>query len=189
MKIGNPHELVGKEVYDATGRSIGWMDKTWRGWNEEYPGYFFGIKTNEYVRNNWFRGDNKLIPIPSEYVKDTGNTITLNKTLDDLCHYWNKTVTCGPFTLPFEELIEKPVYDKYNSRVGTFCTGVERNGTYNNLGLLLDPYICETWHIPYNTTMPIDTNYITQVKDTVTLNIALHELKDYWSWKQRQTQP
>lgn len=189
MKIRNPNELIGKEVYDATGHSIGWMDKTWRGWNEEYPGYFFGIKTNEYTRNTYFRGENKLVTIPSDFVREYGTTVTLNKTCDDLCHYWNKTVTCGPYTLPFDELVEMPVFDKYNSRVGTFCTGVERNGTIQNLGLILDPYICESWHMPYNTTLPIETNYITTVTKTVTLNIALHELKDYWTWKQRQCTP
>ena len=47
MKINNPHELIGKEVYDAKGNTIGWIDKIWKGWNKDYPGYFFGIKTND----------------------------------------------------------------------------------------------------------------------------------------------
>ncbi|MCX6665096.1 MAG: PRC-barrel domain-containing protein [Euryarchaeota archaeon] len=186
MKIWNPNELVGKEVFDANGTSVGWVDKTWNSWNEEYPGYFFGVKTNEHVRNTHFRGANKLIPIYNEYIRTTGNTVTLNKTIDELCHYWNTTVPCGPTQCPIEELVEMPVYDKFHSRIGTFCTYVETNGTINNFGLLPDPYLCESLHLPYNTTFPIETNYITLVKDTVTLDKTLHELKDYWQYKRQR---
>jgi sporulation protein YlmC with PRC-barrel domain len=180
MKIWNPNELIGKEVVDANGTPIGWMDKTWNSWNDDYPGHFFGIKTNDYVRNTHFRGESKLIPVYNDYIRNVGNTVMLTKTIDDLCRYWNKTVPCGPTTYPMEELVEMPVFDRFHSRVGTICTWVERDGTINNFGLLLDPYICETWHLPCNTTFPIETNYITYVKDTVNLNVALHELKEYW---------
>ena len=37
MKIENPTELVGKEVVDTNGNTIGWIDKTWNSWNQEYP--------------------------------------------------------------------------------------------------------------------------------------------------------
>ena len=47
MKISNPRELVGKEVVDQNGKPVGWIDKTWSSWNQEYPGWFFGIKPNE----------------------------------------------------------------------------------------------------------------------------------------------
>ena len=185
MKIWNPNELIGKEVYDCNGKQIGWVDKTWRSWNEDYPGNFFGIKTNDYVRETYFRGGYKLIPVYNDYIRDVTNTVTLTKTTDELCHYWNTTVPCGPTTFPFEELAEMPVYDRFHSRVGTFCSWVESNGKINNFGLILDPYLCETWHMPFNTTVPIETNNITYVKDTINLNLALHELKEYWQNKQQ----
>jgi hypothetical protein len=100
--------------------------------------------------------------------------------MDDLTRYWNKTVPCGPTTCSVEELIEMTVYDKFHSRVGTFTTWVESNGQISNLGILLDPYICETWHLPYNTTFPIEPTHITTAKNTITLDQALHELKEYW---------
>ena len=180
MKIGNPDELIGKEVFDANGNTIGWIDKTWNSWNEEYPGCFFGIKTNETVRDTYFRGTNKLIPIYNDYIKDIGDHITLNKTMDDLCHYWNKTIPCGHTTCPIEELVEMPVFDKHHSRVGTFCSFVETDGTIKNFGLWLDPYLCKSWNLPYNTTLPIETNYITYVKDTINIDKAVDELKEYW---------
>lgn len=185
-KIWNPNELVGKEVFDTNGTSIGWVDKTWNSWNEEYPGYFFGVKLNDYTRNTYFRGANKLVPIYNEYIRNVTNTITLTKTLDDLRQYWNRTVPCGPTYWPVEQLVEMPVFDRYHSRIGTFCSYVETGGTINNFGVLLDPYICETWHFPHNTTFPIETTYITQVKDTITLDKALHELKDYWYQKRQK---
>ena len=186
MKIWNSHELIGKEVFDANGKAVGWVDKTWNSWNDDYPGYFFGIKTNEYVRNTYFRGGNKLIPIYNDYIRNVDNTITLTKTMDDLCKYWNKTIPCGPTTYPVEELIEMPVYDKYHSRVGTFTCWVESNGQINSLGVLVDPYICETWNLPHKTTFPIDPYHITNVKTTITLDQALNDLKDYWYQKRQK---
>ncbi len=158
MKIWNANELIGKEVYDSTGNAIGWVDKTWNSWNEEYPGYFFGIRTNDYARNTYFRGANKLFPVYNDYIRTVGTTVTLTKTMDDLCRYWNKTVPCGQTTCPVEDLIEM----------------------INNFGVLLDPYICETWHLPHNTTFPVEPTHITTAKNTVTLDQALHELKEYW---------
>ena len=46
--------------------------------------------------------------------------------------------------------------------------------------ILLDLYICDTWQLPHNTTYPIEPWHITATKNTVTLNQALNELKDYW---------
>ena len=180
MKICNSHELIGKEVFDANGRAVGWVDKTWNSWNNDYPGYFFGIKMNDYVRNTYFRGGNKLIPVYNDYIRNVDNTVTLTKTMDDLCRYWTRTIPCGPTTYPVDELIEKPVYDKFHSRVGTFTTDVECNGQINNFGVLLDPYICETCQLPYNTMFPVEPWHITTAKSTITLDQALNELKEYW---------
>ncbi len=180
MKITNPHELIGKEVVDTNGNNLGWIDKTWNSWNQEYPGTFFGVKTNENARHTFFRGANKLVPIYSDYIREIGEQVTLNKTMDDLCRYWIKTVPCGPTTCPIDELVEKPVYDKNRSRVGTFFSWVESSGTYQNYGCLVDPFLCETWKVPHNTLMPIPPNYITDVKDTVSLDKTLDELKEYW---------
>jgi hypothetical protein len=180
MKIGNPHELVGKEVFDTNGNTIGWIDKWWNSWNPEYPGHFFGIRPNENCRDTWFRGTTKLIPIYSDYIRDVSTHITLNKTTEELGKFWNKTVYCGPTTCPTDELMDKPVYDKNYSRVGTFYAWVESDGTFKNYGIFVDPYLCDTWKVPYNTLMPIPINYINYVKDTIYLDKTLDDLKQYW---------
>ena len=180
MKIVNPQEFIGKEVYDVNGNTMGFIDKWWNSWNTEYPGYFFGVRPTENSRETWFRGTTKLIPIYSDYIKDLGETVTLHKTTEELCRFWNKTVTCGQQTFPTDRLIDMPIYDKNNSRVGTVYTWVESDGTYKNYGVLVDPFICETLKVPYNTLMPLPTNYITNVKDSVCLDKTLDELKGYW---------
>ena len=180
MKVSNPHELVGKEVFDTNGDTIGTIDKWWNSWNQEYPGYFFGIRPNENTRTTWFKGTCKLIPIYSDYILEVSEHITLNKTTDELGHFWNKTIQCGPTTRPTDELVEMPVYDRNYSRVGTFCAWVESDGTYKNYGVFVDPYLCNTWKMPYDTIMPMPTDYITNVKDTINLDKTLDELKEYW---------
>ena len=181
MKIENPQGLVGQEVNDTNGNFIGKIDKIWKGWNEEYPGYFFGVTTNKNTRDTYFRGTNKLIPIYSDYIREVvSERVTLNKTIDDLGRLWNKTVQCGPTTHPLEQLFEMPVYDKKQSKVGTFCSYVESDGTIRHFGLLLDPYLCQSWNAPFNTTLPIETSYIMNVKDTINLDKTLDELKTYW---------
>jgi sporulation protein YlmC with PRC-barrel domain len=180
MKVTNPKELVGKEVYDTTGNTIGKIDKTWNSWNQDYPGYFFGIRPNESTRYTWFRGTTKLIPIYSDYIRECGENVTLNKTIEDLSRFWNKTVHFGQTSWPTDELVEKPVYDRNFSRVGTFYSWVESDGTYKNYGVFLDPYLCETWNWPYNTLMPLCTDYICDVKDAVWLNKSLDEMKTFW---------
>ena len=50
MKINNPHELVEKTVVDTNGNDIGTIDKIWNSWNQDFPGWFFGIKPNENTR-------------------------------------------------------------------------------------------------------------------------------------------
>jgi sporulation protein YlmC with PRC-barrel domain len=183
MKLDKPKELVGKEVYDTNGNVIGTIDKMWNSWNEEYPGYFLGLKTNENTRDTFFRGTYKLIPIYSDFIREVSERITLNKTMDDLCRSWNKTIQCGPTTCPLEQLFEMPVFDKYQSRVGTFCSYVESDGTVRNFGIWLDPYLCQLWNVPYNTTVPIEPNSIYHVKDTINLDKTLDELKNYWHEK------
>ena len=180
MKIQNAYELVGKEVFDSNGNSVGRIYKTWKSWNDEYPGWFFGIRPNENTKDTWFRGTNKLIPIYSDYIRDWQDNVTLNKTTEQLGRFWHKAVPCGHTTCPTDELVEKPIYDKNHSRVGTFYAWVESDGTYKNYGCFVDPYLCDTWHMPYNTMMPFPTNYIYDVKDTITLDKTLDELKAYW---------
>ena len=185
MKVNNPYELVGKEVFDTNGNTVGTIDKTWNSWNNEYPGCFFGIRTNENTRDTWFRGTNKLVPIYSDYIREIGEHITLNKTTEELGRFWSKTVHCGNKTYPTDELIDRPIYDKNRSRVGTFFAWVESDGTYKNYGVFVDPYVCDTYKVPYNILMPKPTNYITDVKDTICLDKTLDELKEYW--KQHHT--
>ncbi len=180
MMIRNSHELIGKEVFDAKGVSIGIIDKVWRSWNEEYPGWFFGVRPNEATRDTWFRGTHKLIPIYSDYIKEVTDHVTLNKTTEELARFWSKAAPCGAMFWPADDLIEKPVYDKNYSRVGTFYGWVEANGDYRYYGCFVDPYLCDTWNIPYNTLMPLPPNMIWHVSDTVTLDKTLDELRDYW---------
>jgi hypothetical protein len=73
-----------------------------------------------------------------------------------------------------------PIYDKNHSRVGTLYGWVESDGQYKNYGCFVDPFLCESWKLPYNTMMPVPTNYITDVKDTIWLDKTLDELKEYW---------
>ena len=186
MKIDKPTELVEKEVCDTNGNVIGKIDKIWKSWNDDYPGHFFGVKTNENARDTFFRGTQKLVPIYSDYIREVSEHVTLNKTMDDLCRNWNKTVPCGRTTYPLDKLFEMPVFDKNQSRVGTFCSYVESNGIIRHFGLWLDPYLCETWNVSYYTTMPIETNYIMYVKDTINLDKTLDELKNYWHDKQHK---
>ena len=185
MKVNNPHELVGKEVLDASGTPVGWIDKTWNSWNRDYPGWFFGIKPNENTRCSYFRGTYKLIPIYSEYVREVGECVTLNKSMDELSRYWNKTVNCGPVSYPTDQMVDKPVYDKNHSRIGTIYTYVESAGTLQNYGCYVDPYLSQTWNIPNNTLMPIPTQYIYHVSEAVTLDKTLDELKEYWKRQQQ----
>ena len=180
MRVDNPQTLVGKEVYDVNGNTVGTVDKYWRSWNAEYPGYFFGIRPNQSTRETWFRGTYKLFPIYSDYIKSWDEQVTLNKTTEQLGKFWNKSVPCGTTTCPTDELIDKPIYDKNHSRVGTFYGWVESDGTFKNYGLFVDPYLCDTWKMPLNTIMPLPTNYVTQVTDTIWLDKTLDELREYW---------
>ena len=132
MNINNPKELVGKAVVDTNGKNIGWIDKTWNSWNQDWPGYFFGIRLNPTTRNTYFRGTHKLIPIYSTYIQDVAENVNLHMTIDTLCSFWNSTIPCGQTTCPTDEVMEKPVYDKNMSRVGTICSWVEQEGTFRS---------------------------------------------------------
>ena len=180
MKINNPHDLVGKEVFDSNGNTIGTIDKYWNSWNKEYPGYFFGIRPTESTRDTWFRGTYKLIPIYSDYIKEWSHNVTLNKTMEQLGKFWNKTVHCGKTTCPTDQLVDVPIFDKNHSRVGVLSGWVETNGEFKYYGCFVDPYICENWKLPYNTLMPIPTNVMQFTKDTIMLDQTLDEVKQYW---------
>lgn len=180
MKVSNPQELVGKEVCDSSGNTVGWIDKTWKSWNDNYPGYFYGIKPNENARDTYFRGTRKLIPITSDYIKEVGQGVTLNRTMNELFRLWNKTVLCGPSTCPTDMLLDMPVFDKHHSKVGTLYAWVESDASSKYYGCFVDPYLSETWKIPHNTLMPIPTSYIKEVKDAITLDKTLDELRTYW---------
>jgi len=179
-KITNPHELVGKKVCDANGNTVGTIDKCWRSWNEDYPGWFFGIKLNDATRDTWFRGTNKLIPIYSDYIKEVTDHVVLNKTVEQLSRYWNRTAPLGERFHPIDELVDMPIYDKNNSRVGIFIGWVESEGMYKQYGCFVDPYLCDTWNLPPNTVMPLPPTYFDNARDAITLNKTLDELREYW---------
>jgi sporulation protein YlmC with PRC-barrel domain len=180
VKIQNPHELIGKIVKDTQGRNIGIIDKTWKSWNYESPGFFFGIRPHQDTRDIYFRGTHKLVPIYSDYIQNIENQVTLNKTMDQLSQFWNKVVTYGTKNCPTDELLERPIYDRNHSRVGTFTTWVETEGNYQQYGCFLDPYLYETWNFPQNTLMPIPTDYINDIDDTIILTKTIDELRAYW---------
>ena len=180
MKINKPNELIGKEVHDLNGNTIGTIDKWWNSWDMEYPGYFFGIRPTENTKDTWFRGTNKIIPIYSDYIKDFSEYVTLNKTTEQLSKFWSKIVPCGTTTCPTDQLVDMAIFDKDHSRVGTFYGWVESDGTYKHYGCFVDPYLCETWKVPFNTLMPMPVDCITDVKDTITVDKTLQELKGYW---------
>lgn len=180
MKIQDPHGLIGKLVKDTQGRNVGIIDKIWKGWNAESPGYFFGIRPHQDTRDVYFRGTKKLVPIYSDYIQQVEQQVTINKTMDQLSQFWKQVVPCGAKTCPTDALLERPVYDRNHSRVGTFYTWVEGEGNYRQYGCFLDPYLYETWNIPTNTLMPMPTEYINDVDEIVTLTTTLDELRSHW---------
>ncbi|RLF40228.1 MAG: hypothetical protein DRN12_05855 [Thermoplasmata archaeon] len=180
MKISNPKDMIGKLVTDFNGVTIGVVDKIWKSWNEEYPGWFLGVRLNEEVRNTWFRGTTKLIPIYNDYIQDIAEHIMLNKTAEQLSRYLNKTVSCSDAAHPIDHLMDMPIYDRNHSRVGTFYGWVESDGIYKHYGCFVDPYLCDIWDIPYNIVMPLQPSMVHQVFDTITLNRTLEELREYW---------
>ena len=180
MKIEKPESIVGKEVFDANGKLFGFVDKMWNSWNKKHPGIFFGVVPNRFIKDACFRGTQKLIPIYSDLIRDVGDSITLNKTIDEIYHFWNMTVNCGLISCPSDELLDVAVYDKDYSRVGTFYTTVDGKKGYKKYGILLDPYLCDLWNAPHNTLMPIPVKYISSLNETIRLTKTLDELKQYW---------
>lgn len=189
MKITNPRYLVGKQVFDCNGNTIGTIDKAWRSWDEKHPGWFFGIRPYENVRDAWFRGTTKLVPIYSGYIKGVSESVTLNKSMDQLALLWNKAVPCGVTTWPTDDLIERAVYDKEYSRVGVFFSWVETDNGYQYYGCFIDPYLCDVWKLPHNTLFPLPPDSIHLLKDTITLNRSLDELKKIWQKHSSVKQP
>ena len=180
MRIEKPYELLHKEVYDKNGHSIGVIDKVWNSWNELNPGPFFGVKINQAIKNKYFRGTDKLVSIYGYNISKVEDCIVLNKSIDELYCYWNKIIRCGHTACTTDELLEKPVYDKNHSRIGTFFSSVESYGPSKHYGIYLDPYLSKMWKKPHNTLMPVPTNYILYVNDTITLDKTIEELKKYW---------
>ncbi len=180
MDISNPRDLVGKDVVDANGKTIGTIDKAWNSWNRINPGYFFGVRPNEFTRFEYFRGTNKLVPIYSQYIRQVGSNVMLYKTVEELGWYWKKAFNFGNYAYPTDDLIEKPMYDRNSSRIGTFYGWFESDGTFKNYGCFLDPYLTYTWNMPNNTLMPIPVNSIYKVTDTIILDKTLNELREYW---------
>ena len=146
----------------------------------EYPGYFFGIRPTENTRDTWFRGTTKLIPTYSDYIREYGEHVNLNKTTDELCRFWNKSIQCGTTTSTTDEMVDKTIYDKNYSRVGTIYGWVESDGTFKHYGCFVDPFLCEYWKMQYDTLMPVPPDFFYYVKDTIILDKTLEELKEYW---------
>jgi len=180
MRITKPDELIGKEVYDYQGTAVGVFDKYWRSWNKQDSRWFFGIRPYENVRDAWFRGTTKLIPIYSDYIKEIGETVTLKKVMTDLSNEWRKAISFGQTSWPTDDLMERGIYDKYGSRVGIFFAWAEENKKQAYYGCFVDPYLTEKWRYDYNTLMPLKTEYFYYVTDSITLNASIDDLKKYW---------
>lgn len=180
MRDIKPDELIGKEVYDYQGTAIGVFDKYWGSWKQKDNGYLFGIRPYENVRDAWFRGTNKLIPVYSTYIKEVTDTVTLKKAMNDLSHQWRQAISFGKITWPTDDLMEKGVYDKYGSRVGVFFSWYEDQKNTAYYGCFIDPYLAEQWKYTYNTVLPLKKDYFYSVTDSITLNISVDELKQYW---------
>jgi hypothetical protein len=181
MKISNPRELVGKQVFDCDGTLIGTIDKAWPSWDDSHLGWFFGIRLYENARDTWFRGTTKLVPIYNEYFKEIAANITLDKTLKQLAHLWNKAIPYDITTWPMNDLMERSIYDKNHSRIGICFGWEEKNGTYTHYGCFLDPFLYHQLNLPYNILLPLPPNYIHYVKDTITLNKTWNDLKKFWT--------
>jgi hypothetical protein len=100
--------------------------------------------------------------------------------MEQLVKFWNKTVPCDQTTCPTDQLVDVSIYDKNHSRVGVFYGWIETNGEFKHYGCFTDPYISENWKLPYNTMMPLLTNFIYYTKDTITLDKTLGDIKEYW---------
>jgi sporulation protein YlmC with PRC-barrel domain len=189
MKTMKPDELIGKEVYDYQGNAIGVFDRYWGSWKSKDNEYFFGIRPYESIRDAWFRGTNKLIPISSSYIKDVSDTVTLKKAMTELSHEWRRTITVGAITWPSDDLMEKGIYDKNGSRVGVFFSWSYDQKSTTSYGCFIDPYLAEQWKYDYNTILPLKKDYFYYVTDSITLNASVIELKKYWDGYQTEKKP
>jgi hypothetical protein len=77
-------------------------------------------------------------------------------------------------------MVDKTIYDKNYSRVGTIHGWVESDGTFKHYGCLVDPFLCDSWKMQYDTLMPVPPDFFHYIKDTITLDKTLDELKEYW---------
>ncbi|MEF8847921.1 MAG: hypothetical protein V5A68_02165 [Candidatus Thermoplasmatota archaeon] len=62
-------------------------------------------------------------------------------TIYDLNSFWNKMIPCGTVNCPTDTFVEKPVYDRNHSRVGTFFTWFETDCRYQHYELFVDPFL------------------------------------------------
>ena len=180
MQITKPCELVGKEIYDNQGTLMGRVDKCWSSWNDRKPGWFFGIRTYENVRDTYFRGTEKLIPIESSYIKEVKDVIYLDTVVDELSQYWKDVVNINGYSWPIDWLMEQGIYDKKGSRIGSFFGWVKTKKNYQYYGCLIDPYLSEKENYGKQQLLPIKPAYLAYCSDSVRLNVTLDELKQYW---------
>lgn len=180
MNSAKPFNLVGKEIYDGKGTIIGRVDKYWSSWNKKNPGFFLGIRPYENVRDTWFRGTEKLIPITSSYIQKVDGVIYLDTIIDELSKYWKGVVTIKGYSWPLDWLMEQGIYDKKGSRIGTLFGWVKNKKTYQYYGCLIDPYLSEKEKYGAQSVLPIKPDFIDHFSDSVRLNVSLDELKQYW---------
>lgn len=189
MKITKPIELIGKEIYDKQGKIIGQVDKYWSSWNKTNPGWFFGIRAYENVRDTWFRGTEKLIPIASSHIKEVGDVIYLDTVIDELSRYWKDVVNIKGYSWPLDWMMEKGIYDKAGSRIGTMVGWVKSKKAYEYYGCLIDPYLSEKEKYTTQSVFPIKPGFIDHFSDSVRLNVTFDELKQFWKTQTKMTSP
>ncbi len=170
-------DLIGREVYDPTGVLIGVVDKIWK---IKDGSECIGVRGYENIRDTWFRGTTKLIPITLDKIKDAGDSIIVKDRLEELSKKWRRVAPCGETNWPIDDLIERVICDKDNRRIGILLGWLEDKNGLKQYSCLLDPFICEEFDLPFDTLHPIPIKSLQLIRDTIKLNETLDNLINTW---------
>lgn len=180
MEIRKPEEIKGKTVYDKNNNKVGNIDETWHGW-KNFTG-FFTVTPDSATRENYFPESTKPLPIHNQHISNITENVTLNKTIDELSRFWNSEIRCGSTTCKPWDVMDKPVYDRNDTKLGTLDICVEESGKCSTFGLRPDPSITTDLDLgmPTMGLLPLEPSHVSNVTDTITLNKTRDELINYW---------
>jgi len=179
MENLEPEGVKGKIVYDRNNVEIGAVDQYWIGWEE--IGYVFGVKLKPKIATKYVKSSTKLMPVHYEDIANVAENVNLNKTIDELSAFWNQNVIAGENTYPAIEFWQKPVCDSENTKIGTIYASVRTTPKMLKLfGLCLEPEISEKYAKGTTNLMPINTEHILRMEETVFLNKTVAEISRYW---------